>query len=155
MPTETITFRLGKQPLIREKIIVLEEADGRKAVIFPMYREKHDIAHAEIAKSGEVLELTGKWGTDKKTGQPQFYVDRAFNAALEKETSSRPAVDINTGRHYAADEVNPVTDFIQGGLSTAGKLITASEPREGRKQFFTDGDWYWYIGDKKKTPTIF
>ncbi len=97
MPTEVINFRLGKQPLVKEKIIVLEEADGRKAVIFPMYREKHEIAHAEVAKTGEVLELTGKWGTDKKTGKPQFFVDKAFNAQIAKEEKVIEPVNINTG----------------------------------------------------------
>jgi hypothetical protein len=105
MPTETINFRLAKQPLIKEKIIVLEEANGSKAVIFPMYREKHDIEHAEVAKEGEVLELTGKWGTDKKTGKPQFYVDSAHSAKIAKEVTAVTAiapVDINTGQPHKA-----------------------------------------------------
>lgn len=103
MPTETINFRLAKQPLIKEKIIVLEEANGSKAVIFPMYREKHDIEHAEVAKEGEVLELTGKWGSDKKTGKPQFYVDRAYSAKIAKEVTSvtvTAPVNINTGQPH-------------------------------------------------------
>lgn len=85
MQKETIQFRLGKNPLVKEKIIILEEADGRKAVIFPMYRLKHEIEHAEVAQQGEVVELTGKWGTDKKTGQPQFLVDSVRNAKVAKE----------------------------------------------------------------------
>lgn len=153
MPTEVINFRLAKQPLIKEKIIVLEEADGRKAVIFPMYREKHDIAHAEIAKEGEVLELTGKWGTDKKTGKPQFYVDKAYNAQISKEVNN---LNVNTGKVYGKYDINPAVDFTVGGKSNFNnKLITMSEPKEGRKQYYTDGDYYWYEGDTKKCPTIF
>jgi len=99
MLKETIKFRLGKAPLVKEKIIVLEEQDGGKAVIFPMYREKHDYAHAEVAVAGEVLELTGKWGTDKKTGSPQFYVDKAYSAKIAKEElQSSPPVNVNTGK---------------------------------------------------------
>ena len=153
MPTEVINFRLGKQPLVKEKIIVLEEADGRKAVIFPMYREKHEIAHAEVAKTGEVLELTGKWGTDKKTGKPQFFVDKAYNAQIAKEVNN---MNINIGKVYGKYDINPEVDFIVGGLSSFNnKPISLSEPREGRKQYYTDGDWYWYKGDSIKTPTTF
>ena len=99
MLKETIKFTLGKQPLIKEKIIILEEADGGKAVIFPMYREKADYAHAEVAAIGEVLELTGKWGTDKKTNAPQFFVDSVYSAKIAKEeTQSNPPVNVNTGK---------------------------------------------------------
>lgn len=111
MPTETIKFRLGKQPLIKEKIIVLEEADGRKAVIFPMYREKVEIQHAEIAKEGEILELTGKWGMDKKTGKPQFYVDKAFNAKVAKEEKTAEPVDINTGMPQSKIKLRKLQDI--------------------------------------------
>ena len=153
MPTEVINFRLGKQPLVKEKIIVLEEADGRKAVIFPMYREKHEIAHAEVAKTGEVLELTGKWGTDKKTGKPQFFVDKAYNAQIAKEVNN---MNINTGKVYGKYDINPEVDFIVGGLSSFNnKPISLSEPREGRKQYYTDGDYYWYQNDTTKCPTTF
>ena len=153
MPTEVINFRLAKQPLIKEKIIVLEEADGRKAVIFPMYRLKDDIIHAEVAKKGEVLELTGKWGTDKKTGKPQFFVDKAYNAQISKEVNN---LNLNTGKVYGKYDVNPAVDFTVGGKSNFNnKLITMSEPKEGRKQYYTDGDYYWYEGDTKKCPTTF
>jgi hypothetical protein len=81
---EVITFRLGQNPLVKPNIIILTEADGRKAIIFPQYRPVEDISHAEVAKAGEVLELEGIWGTDKKTGKPQFYVDKAFNAKIEE-----------------------------------------------------------------------
>jgi hypothetical protein len=101
MLKETIQFTLGKQPLIKEKIIILEEADGGKAVIFPMYREKADYAHAEVAAIGEVLELTGKWGTDKKTNAPQFFVDSVFNAKIAKEEmQSNPPVNVNNGKPH-------------------------------------------------------
>lgn len=86
MQKEKINFRLGRTPMVKPNIIVLTEADGRKAVIFPKYRPAADIAHAEVAKEGEVLELEGIWGTDKKTGKPQFYVDKAFNANIEEES---------------------------------------------------------------------
>lgn len=155
MTAEKVFFTLAKDPLVKEKIIILEETDGRKAVIFPQYRAKEDIEHAELAKAGEVLELTGKWGTDKRTNAPQFFVDTAFNAKLQKELNSRPPVDVSKGKKYAADEVDPVNDFTVGGLSTGGKPIVASEPREGKKQYFTDGDWYWYPGNTHKTPTSF
>lgn len=151
MAAETIKFRLAKNPLVKEKIIILEEADGRKAVIFPQYRVKEEIEHAEIAKEGEVLELTGKWGTDKRTNAPQFFVDKAYNA---KFNDTKPWVE-GPKKKYAAHEVDPVNDFIIGGLSTGGKTIVASEPREGKKQYYTDGDWYWYEGNKEKTPTSF
>ena len=100
MLKETIKFTLGKQPLIKEKIIILEEADGGKAVIFPMYREKADYAHAEVAAIGEVLELTGKWGTDKKTNAPQFYVDSGklrliFPAIWADNSVSKPSIRFN------------------------------------------------------------
>ena len=94
MTTETIKSRLGKNPLIKEKITVLEETDGRKAVIFPQYRVKEEIEHAEVAKEGEVLQLTGKWGTDKKTNKPQFLVDSAHNATYEKELDAAPVQSI-------------------------------------------------------------
>jgi hypothetical protein len=152
MAAETIKFRLGKNPLVKEKIIILEETDGRKAVIFPQYRIKEDIQHAEVAKEGEVLDLTGKWGVDKKSGAPQFFVDSAYNAAY-----TEPYVFENKpkGKVYKADEVDPVNDFIIGGLSTAGKPIVASEPREGKKQYYTDGDWEWFQGSTNKMPTSF
>ena len=157
MPAEVINFRLGKQPLVKEKIIVLEEADGRKAVIFPQYRLKEEIEHAEIAKTGEVLELTGKWGTDKRTGNPQFFVDKAYNAAINKEVND---ININTGKTnnkvYGEYDVNPDKDFIQGGLSNFNnKVITMSEPKEGCKQYYTDGDYYWYEHSRDKCPTVF
>jgi hypothetical protein len=151
MAAETIKFRLGKNPLIKEKIIILEETDGRKAVIFPQYRIKEEIEHAEVAKEGELLELTGKWGTDKKTGAPQFFVDKAYNTSYAK-----PWVEEHPkNKAYAADEVDPVNDFIIGGLSTGGKPIVASDPKEDKKQYYTDGDWYWYQGNAHKTPTSF
>lgn len=153
MAAETIKFRLGKNPLVKEKIIILEEADGRKAVIFPQYRIKEDIEHAEVAKEGEVLELTGKWGTDKKTNAPQFFVDKAFNA---KYNDSKPWIENSPKKKtYKPDEVDPEKDFIIGGLSTGGKPIVASDPKEGKKQYYTDGDWYWYPGNAHKTPTSF
>jgi len=163
MPTEVINFRLAKQPLIKEKIIVLEEADGRKAVIFPMYREKHEIAHAEIAKSGEVLELTGKWGVDKKTGKPQFFVDKAHNAKAAKEEKTaepetttsfklpklkdiKAAMDANywPGPLFAGDPyaVNPAVDFIE---SDKIKTFTV-----GEKIFYTDSIFVW----QKDNPQV-
>ena len=151
MAAETIKFRLGKNPLIKEKIIILEETDGRKAVIFPQYRIKEEFEHAEVAKEGEVLELKGKWGVDKKSGAPQFFVDSAYNASYTK-----PWVEESPKKKaYAPDQVDPVNDFIIGGLSTGGKPIVASDPKEGKKQYYTDGDWYWYQGNAHKTPTSF
>jgi hypothetical protein len=152
MAAETIKFRLGKNPLVKEKIIILEETDGRKAVIFPQYRIKEEIEHAEVAKEGEVLELTGKWGVDKKSGAPQFFVDKAYNA---KYNDSKPWVEQSSKKTYAPDQVDPINDFIIGGLSTGGKPITITDPREGYKQYYTDGDWYWYEGNAHKTPTSF
>ena len=152
MAAETIKFRLGKNPLIKEKIIILEETDGRKAVIFPQYRIKEEIQHAEVAKEGELLELTGKWGVDKKSGAPQFFVDSVFNAAY---TAPYVFEDKPKTKVYKADEVDPVNDFIIGGLSTGGKPIVASDPKEDKKQYYTDGDWYWYQGNAHKTPTSF
>jgi len=112
MTTETIKFRLGKNPLIKEKIIILEETDGRKAVIFPQYRQKHEIEHAEVAKSGEVLELTGKWGTDKKTGSPQFFIDKAHNASYQEELNDRQPVVI-PGDISPSVQVEDKSDTIQ------------------------------------------
>ena len=157
MLKETIKFKLGKAPLVREKIIVLEEADGSKAVIFPQYRLKEEIEHAEIAKLGEVLELTGKWGTDKKTGNPQFFVDKAYNAELSKESNP---VNVNIGKTngkvYGEYDINPDKDFIAGGLSNFNnKPIVVSEPKENQQQYYTDGDFYWYKTSKEKCPTVF
>ena len=154
MAAETIKFRLGKNPLVKEKIIILEETDGRKAVIFPQYRIKEEFEHAEVAKEGEVLELKGKWGVDKKSGAPQFFVDSAYNASYSEPFVFEGKPKTNS-KAYKADEVDPVNDFIVGGLSTGGKPIVASDPKEGKKQYYTDGDWYWYQGNAHKTPTSF
>lgn len=155
MPTETMQFRLAKNPLVKETIIVLEEVDGRKAIIFPKYRIKEEYEHAEIAKEGEVLELTGKWGVDKKTGAPQFFVDKAFNAAYQKEGNN---ININTGKRIQNLKygVDVDVDFIIGGLSSYNnKVIVMSQEQQGHEQYFTDGDYYWYKGDKTKAPTSF
>jgi len=168
MQKETIKFKLGKQPLVKEKIIILEEADGSKAVIFPMYREKHDYAHAEVAAAGEVLELTGKWGTDKKTNAPQFYVDKAFNAKVAKEElqSSTP-VNVNTGKPEHLPQKltlakkttlveNMTKNFYPGPLFDGdpyainpevdfieSDTIKAVTTPQSKMKFYTDSRLYW------------
>lgn len=166
MTTETINFRLGKQPFVKDKIIVLEEADGRKAVIFPMYRPKQDIEHAEVAKAGEMLELTGKWGTDKKTGKPQFYVDKAFNAKMQKEVIIPNEEDIEVAeipfweRYYAELESQiqmSLMNFVPSASSYPAPLFDgdpyAINPEVdfnaacfaiGDKTIYTDGKMCWF-----------
>lgn len=52
--------------------------------------------------------------------------------------------------------IDPDVDFTPGGMSSFNnKLITMSEPREGRKQYFTDGDYYWYKDSEAKAPWVF
>ena len=140
MTAEKLTFKLGKNPLVKDKIIVLEEADGSKAVIFPQYRQKEEIEHAEIAKAGETLDLTGKWGTDKKTGKPQFFVDTAYNAAYQKEVNSRPPVDVSGPKK---EEVS-----IEQIMSMPAKdLIPLSQRKmDVSKYTFPDGNFFYSDG---------
>ena len=153
MTTETIKFRLGKNPLIKEKIIVLEETDGRKAVIFPQYRVKEEIEHAEVAKEGEVLQLTGKWGTDKKTNKPQFLVDSAYNATYEKELDAAPAKSVKLNNAFGEYSISD-SDLVAGNETKYGQIRKEGNPLK-EKIYFTDGEHYWYEDSKMKTPCVF
>jgi len=158
-------FKLALAPMVKPTIIVLTGEDNAKAVIFPAYRQHADIVGGEIALKGESLRLEGSWGTDKKTGKPQFFVDKVTNNkliieerdAVLNETRRAPQPSVSPTEGYMARyDINPAVDFIEGGLSSKNnKLILKSQPRENQKQYYTDGDYFWFDDSTGKCPTSF
>ena len=149
------TGTIVKEPIVQEKkvttAIKLNNAEKPiQVILFPGYRDAETIANVKGFNVGTQAIIYGKEERNPKTKEMQIIVNKAYVADNKGFSKQSPVKE-----NYGSDEVNPETDFIAGGLSTGGKTITMSEPREGRKQYYTDGDWYWYKGDSIKTPTTF
>ena len=147
------TGTVVKEPIVTETKITtavkLPNADKPIQVItFPKYRDAETIANMKAFKINDSVILYGKEERNPKNKELQIIVNKAY-IANGKTFSKQAGVD----PQYAID---PDVDFIAGGLSSYNnKLIVMSEPREGRKQYFTDGDYYWYKNSEMKTPTTF
>jgi hypothetical protein len=143
-----------KEPIIKEKVIITalkmpNRENPIQMVVFPAYRDAETIDNIKAFKIDDSVIVYGNEETNPKSKERQIIINKAY----PKDGSSNAKQSPKTS--YGPDEVNPETDFIIGGLSTGGKTIVASDPREGKKQYYTDGDWYWYEGNKHKTPTSF
>lgn len=148
------TGTVVKEPIVTEnKITTAIKVDNAEkptqVVTFPKYRDAETIANMSAFKINDAVVLYGKLEPNPKTKEMQIIVNKAYFVNETNNAKNAPK------KYFTADEVNPETDFIVGGLSTGGNIISLSEPREGRKQYYTDGNWYWYEGNKYKTPTTF
>ena len=149
------TGTIVKEQIVSDKKIttaikLTEASNPVQVVTFPAYRDAETIANMKMFKINDAVILYGKEERNPKTKEMQIIINKAYFANNKGFSKQSPAKE-----SYGSDEVNPETDFIIGGLSTGGKPIVASEPKEGHKQYYTDGDWYWYEGNKHKTPTSF
>ena len=151
-----------KEPIIKEKVIITaikmpNRENPIQMVVFPAYRDAETIDNIKAFKIDDKVIIYGNEETNPKSKERQIMVNKAFPANNAKQTYKKN-VDINTGKSiddlkYAID---PNLDFAIGGLSSFNnKPISLSEPREGCKQYYTDGDFYWYEGHKEKCPTSF
>jgi len=151
-----------KEPIVKEKIIITaiklpNRENPTQVVIFPAYRDAETVDNIKAFKINDKVIVYGNEETNPKSKELQIIVNKAFPANNAKQTYKKN-VDINTGKQikdlkYA---INPDVDYIVGGLSSFNnKPIVVSEPRQGCKQYYTDGDFYWYAGDDEKCPTSF
>jgi hypothetical protein len=143
-----------KEPIVKDKIIISairlpNRENPIQMVVFPAYRDAETVDNIKAFKIDDKVIIYGNEETNPKSKERQIIINKAYPKDGASNAKQSPKAS------YGPDEVNPETDFIIGGLSTGGKTIVASEPREGRKQYYTDGDWYWYEGNKHKTPTSF
>ena len=151
-----------KEPIIKEKIIITaiklpNRENPIQVVVFPAYRDAETVDNIKAFKIDDKVIVYGNEEANPKSKELQIIVNKAFPANNAKQTYKQN-VDINTGKQidnlkYAID-LN--VDFVVGGLSSYNnKPITLSNPREGKKQYYTDGDFYWYEGNGEKCPTSF
>ena len=151
-----------KEPIIKEKVIITalklpNRENPIQIVVFPAYRDAETVDNIKAFKIDDKVIIYGNEETNPKSKERQIIVNKAFPANNAKQTYKKN-VDINTGKSiddlkYAID---PNLDFAIGGLSSFNnKPISLSEPREGCKQYYTDGDFYWYEGNREKCPTSF
>lgn len=147
------TGTIVKEPIVQEKkvttAIKLNNAEKPiQVILFPGYRDAETIANVKGFNVGTQAIIYGKEERNPKTKEMQIIVNKAYvadNKGFSKQSNANPK--------YAID---PAVDFTVGGKSSFNnKLITMSEPQEGRKQYFTDGDYYWYKDSEIKTPTTF
>jgi len=150
------TGTIVKEPIVQDKkvttAIKLENVDKPvQVILFTRYRDAETIANVKSFNVGSQAVIYGKKERNPKTKEMQIVINKAYFANNKGFSKQSPAKE-----SYGKYDINPEVDFIQGGLSSFNnKPISLSEPREGRKQYFTDGDYYWYEGDKTKTPTSF
>lgn len=148
------TGTIVKEPIVSDKKIttaikLTEASNPVQVVTFPAYRDAETIANMKMFKVNDAVILYGKEERNPKTKELQIIVNKAYPAS--NATSNHKTVSSNP--KYSID---PTVDFIVGGMSSYNnKLITQSEPREGHRQYFTDGDYFWYEGDTTKAPTSF
>jgi hypothetical protein len=143
-----------KEPIIKEKVIITaikmpNRENPIQMVAFPAYRDAETIDNIKSFKINDSVVVYGNEETNPKSKERQIIINKAYPTDGTTNAKQSPKAS------YGADEVNAETDFIIGGLSTGGKPIVVSDPKEGHKQYYTDGDWYWYEGNKHKTPTSF
>jgi hypothetical protein len=150
------TGTIVKEVIVKDKVIItaLKMADRDKPtqlVVFPAYRDAEVIDTVKAFQVNDTVTVYGKEESNPKTKELQIIINKAFNAKSNN-------VDINTGKRIQNAEyaVDANVDFIIGGMSSYNnKVITMSEPRKGHEQYYTDGDYYWYKGDRTKAPTSF
>jgi len=134
---------ITKVPRVGKSFIVGEASvDGEKMPVVAF----NNLPNAEKQlvlglQANQSIYLKGRIDPNSKMGK-RFIIEQVQDAKEAQE-------DLK----YSID---PNVDFIVGGLSSYNKKpIVVSEPREGRKQYYTDGDFYWYEGDTGKCPTSF
>lgn len=147
------TGTIVKEPIVQEKkvttAIKLNNAEKPiQVILFPGYRDAETIANVKGFNVGTQAIIYGKEERNPKTKEMQIIVNKAYvadNKGFSKQSNANPKYDID-----------PAVDFTVGGKSNFNnKLITMSDPKEGCKQYYTDGDYYWYEGDTTKCPTSF
>jgi len=147
------TGTIVKEPIVQEKkvttAIKLKDAEKPiQVILFPGYRDAETVANVKSFNVGTQAIIYGKEERNPKTKEMQIIINKAY-VADNKGFSKQ----VNVDPKYAVD---PNLDFTPGGKSSFNnKLITMSEPKEGCKQYYTDGDFYWYAGDTTKCPTSF
>ena len=130
-----------KEPIIKEKVIITalklpNRENPIQMVVFPAYRDAETIDNIKAFKIDDKVIIYGNEETNPKSKERQIIINKAYSANATNNAKQSPKTS------YGADEVNAETDFIIGGLSTGGKPIVASEPKDRHKQYYTDGDWY-------------
>ena len=140
---QTFTGTIAKVPTVGTKQItsaikITKHGKPIQIVAFKNYCPIQVTSTLTNIKIGDSFCFIGRQKKNPSTGQQEIVVEKL--------------VDIQDLK-YAID---PNLDFIIGGLSSFNnKPISLSEPREGCKQYYTDGDFYWYVGNKEKCPTSF
>lgn len=150
------TGKIVKEPIVTENKITtaIKMPNGQKpvqVVTFPKHRDAETVNNMSAFKVGDEVIIYGKQEANPKTKELQIIVNKAYNAVKNNNAYVQSSDDIYS--------INPAVDFIVGGLSSNNnKPISMSEPREGRRQYYTDGDFYWYkdhSGIPGKVPTSF
>lgn len=140
---QTFTGTIAKVPTVGAKQItsaIKITKDGKpiQIVAFKNYCPIQVTSTLTNIKIGDSFCFIGRQKKNPSTGQQEIVVEKL--------------VDIQDLK-YAID---PNLDFIIGGLSSFNnKPISTSDPKDGHKQYYTDGDFYWYVGNKEKCPTSF
>ena len=151
--TEVKKFKLTQEPIVKSNLIIIHAMDSsnarHKCIYFPGYRDAETTNAIKALEANQKVMLEGAFKPDRRTNEMQFVISAVSNAKEEQSVTDSDA-------KYAID---PAVDFIVGGLSSYNKKpISMSEPREGRKQYYTDGDYYWYKDHpnlNEKIPTSF
>jgi len=146
--TEVKEFKLTDDPIIKPNVIIINATDSahvkQKCIYFPGYRDAKDTEAIKALQAKKTVFFEGIFQPDRRTNQMQFVIDKVSDANKEQA--------VTLGKY----DIDPNLDFTPGGKSSFNnKLITMSEPKEGHRQYFTDGDYYWYPGDTTKCPTVF
>ena len=140
---QTFTGTIAKVPTVGAKQItsaikITEDSKPIQIVAFKNYCPAQVTTALTSIKIGDTFCFIGRQKKNPATGQQEIVIEKLVETKDLK---------------YAID---PNLDFIIGGLSSFNnKPISLSEPREGCKQYYTDGDFYWYEGHKEKCPTSF
>lgn len=139
---KSFTGTVVKQPTVLKKLITtsikMNNAENPVQIIAFAERCSPTVKHTlSNAKLGDTLNIWGRLKRNPKNNEQEIVVEKI----LDTEDSK--------------DIVDPTKDFIVGGLSSGGKTIRLSDPKEGCKQYYTDGDYYWYEGNTTKCPTEF